>query len=98
MMKAYPQASMNYKQDDQSKLLLIAEFIYNKVKNTSTGHTSFELNYDYYLGAFYKEIADPRSQSKFADEIATELQELNGVQRKFLRCSRAPKAISIMVK
>ncbi len=43
-MKAYLQAFVNFEQDHWARLLPIAEFAYNNVKNASTGHTPFELN------------------------------------------------------
>ncbi len=54
----------------------MAEFTYNNVKNTSTGYTSFELNYGYYPCASYKEDVDSCSQLKSAGKLATELKEL----------------------
>ena len=38
-MEAYLQAFVNFKQNDWARLLLMAEFAYNNVKNASTGHT-----------------------------------------------------------
>ena len=43
-MKAYLRAFVNFEQNDWAQLLLMVEFAYNKAKNTSIGHTSFELN------------------------------------------------------
>ena len=37
----------------------MAEFAYNNAKNASIGHTSFELNCDFYSRAFYKKDVDP---------------------------------------
>ena len=54
----------------------MAEFTYNNIKNTSTGHTLFELNYGYYPRMSYEKDIDPRSQSKIADELLAELKEL----------------------
>ncbi len=80
-MEAYLQAFVNYKQNDWARLLPMAEFAYNNAKNASTGHTPFELNCDYHLRASYEEDVNPRSQSKSADELATELRELIAVCR-----------------
>ncbi len=63
----------------------MAEFAYNKVKNASTGHTSFELNCGFHPQAFYKEDVDLHSQSKSGDELATELRELIAVCRENLQ-------------
>ena len=54
----------------------MAEFAYNNVKNASTGHTPFELNYGYHPRMLYKEDVNPRFQSKLADELSAELGEL----------------------
>ena len=54
----------------------MAEFAYNNAKNTSTGHTPFELNYGYYPQILYKEKVNPRFQSKLADKLSTELRKL----------------------
>ncbi len=54
----------------------MAEFAYNNAKNASTGHTPFELNCGYHSRASYEEDIDPCSQSKSADELATELRGL----------------------
>ena len=57
-------AFINWEQNDWAQLLPIAEFAYNNSKNTSTGHTPFELNYGYHPRILYKEEVDPRFQSK----------------------------------
>ena len=75
-MKAYLQAFVNFEQNDWAKLLPMAEFAYNNTKNTSTGHTPFELNCGFHPHMSYKEDVDPHSQSKSADELSAELREL----------------------
>ena len=75
-MEAYLHTFVNWEQNNWARLLPIAEFAYNNSKNASTGHTLFELNYGYHLRMSYKEDVDPRSQSKSADELLTELREL----------------------
>ncbi len=84
-MKAYLRAFVNFEQNDRARLLPMAEFAYNNVKNTSTGHTPFELNCSNHLRASYKEDIDPCSQSKSADELVTELRELIAVCRENLQ-------------
>ncbi len=84
-MEAYLRAFVNYKQDDLARLLLMAEFAYNNAKNASTGHTPFELNCGFHPRASYEEDIDPRSKSKAADELATELKELTTVCRENLQ-------------
>ena len=63
----------------------MAEFAYNNAKNTSTGHTSFELNYGFHPQTSYEEDVDPRSKSKAVDELATELRELTAVCKENLQ-------------
>ncbi len=84
-MEAYLRAFVNFKQDDWARLLPMAKFAYNNAKNASTGHMLFELNCGYHPRASYKEDVDPRSQSKSADELATEFRELIIVCRKNLQ-------------
>ena len=78
-MKAYLQAFVNFKQNDWARLLPIAEFAYNNAKNVSTGHTLFELNCGYHPRVSYKEDLDPRSKSKTAEELSSELRNLMAV-------------------
>lgn len=80
-MEVYPEAFVNHKQNDQIKWLLIAEFAYNNAKNTSTGHSPFEIICVFYPSASYKDDVDPLSKSKVADKLATELRELTTVYR-----------------
>ena len=54
----------------------MAEFAYNNTKNVSTGYIPFELNSGFHSRMSYKEVVNPRSQSKLADELSTELREL----------------------
>ena len=75
-MEAYLRAFVNEEQNDWAHLLPMAEFAYNNSKNTSTGHTPFELNYGYHPRISYKEEVDPRSQSKSADKLSDKLREL----------------------
>ncbi len=63
-MEVYLRAFVNFEQNDWARLLPMAEFAYNNVKNASTGHTPFELNCVFHSRASYEEEVDPRSQSK----------------------------------
>ena len=54
----------------------MAEFAYNNAKNASTGFTLFELNCRYHPRVSYEEDLDPRSKSRTAEELSSELQEL----------------------
>ncbi len=75
-MEAYLKAFINWEQDNWAKLLPIAEFAYNNAKNTSIGHTQFELNYNYHPRVSFEEDVDPRSRSRSTNELAKELKEL----------------------
>ena len=63
----------------------MAEFAYDNAKNTSTGYTPFELNCGFHPRVSYEEDVDPRSRSKTADQLATELQTLMSVCRENLQ-------------
>ena len=54
----------------------MAEFAYNNVKNASTNHTPFDLNYGYYSRMSYEKKVDSRSKSKSADKLLVELRKL----------------------
>ena len=54
----------------------MAKFAYNNAKNTSTGHTPFELNCGYHPKVLFKEDVDPCSKSCSADKLVRELREL----------------------
>ncbi len=84
-MEAYLRAFVNYEQDNRARLLPMAEFAYNNAKNATTGHTPFELNCGFHPRASYEEDVDPRSKSKAADELATELRKLTTVCRENLQ-------------
>ena len=84
-IEAYLWAFVNYEQNDWARLLPMAEFAYNNAKNTSTGYTPFELNCGFHPRVSYKEDVDPRSRSKTADQLATELQTLMSVCRENLQ-------------
>ena len=81
-MEAHLWAFVNFKQNNWARLLPMAEFAYNNVKNTSTGHTSFKLNCGYHPRMSYKDNVDSRSKLKSADKLAAELKKLIVVCRK----------------
>ncbi len=54
----------------------MVEFAYNNAKNTSIGHTLFELNCGYHPRVFFKEDVDSRSRSCSANELVEKLREL----------------------
>lgn len=59
-MEAYLGAFVNFEQNDWARLLPMAEFAHNNAKNTSTGHTPFELNCEYHPCVSYEEDVHPR--------------------------------------
>ena len=81
-MEAYLQAFINFEQNYWAKLLLVAKFAYNNTKNASTGYIFFKLNCGYYPHVSFKNNSKPCSQSKTADKLLTELQELMTVNRE----------------
>ncbi len=85
IIEIYLWAFVKSKQNDWARLLLMAEFAYNNAKNTSTSHTSFELNCDFYLRASYEKDVDPCSQSKSADKQAIKPKKLMAICRENLQ-------------
>ena len=75
-MEAYLWAFDNFEQNDWARLLPITEFAYNNANNASTDHTPFEFNCGYHPCISYEENLDPRSKSRIAEELSSELQEL----------------------
>ena len=70
----------------------MAEFAYNNAKNANTGYTSFKLNCGYHPWIFYKEDLNLRSNSKSAEELSFELQELMTVcQQNFYHTQKLQK-------
>ncbi len=57
----------------------MTEIAYNNTKNTSTGHTHFELSCGYQPKVSFKEDVDSRSRSRFANKLVEELRELKEV-------------------
>ena len=54
----------------------MAKFAYNNAKNASTGYTPFKLNCGYDPRVSYEEDLDPRSKSRTAEKLSSELREL----------------------
>ena len=61
IIEMYLQAFVNFEQNDWARLLPMAKFAYNNAKNSSTGHTPFELNCGYHPRVSFEEDTDPRS-------------------------------------
>ena len=62
----------------------MAQFAYNNTRNASTGHIAFELNCGYHPHVFFKKNTNPHSQSKIANKLSIELQELMIICQKNL--------------
>ena len=83
-MEVYLQAFVNFEQNDWAKFLPIAEFIYNNVKNTSTSHTPFKLNCEYYSCVSFEKDVEPRSRLMSTGELLSKLRKLMSVCHKNL--------------
>lgn len=57
-IEAYVRFFVNYEQNNQARLFLIAKSAYNNIKNTNTGHTPLELNCGFHSQASYNENVD----------------------------------------
>ena len=74
--------------------MLIAEFAYNKAKNTNINYIEFELNYDWHLRVLFEKNIDPRSRSSFADKLAEKLRELIKIYyQNFLYAQKLQKRV-----
>ena len=70
----------------------MVEFAYNNAKNASISHTFFELNCGYHLWVSYKEDLDPCLNSKTAEELSFELQNLMAIcQQNFYHAQELQK-------
>lgn len=52
------------------------EYAYNKAKNTNTGYTSFEFNYDYFSHIFFEDKTDFYSKFYLVNKLAKEIKNL----------------------
>lgn len=68
IIEVYFQVNINCKQNNWAKFLLLAEFLYNNVKNMNTNHIIFKFYYKYYLYNFFKK------KNKFILKILTSQQ------------------------
>ena len=75
-MEAYLRVFINYEQDNQARLLLIAEFAYNNAKHASIEYTFFKLYFGYHPCVFYKKNVNLCFKSKATDELTEELRNL----------------------
>lgn len=76
MIEAYLHAFVNEKHNNLAKLLPMAKFAYNNIKNTSTIYTPFELNYNHHLCVFFENKADSCLRFRFTNKQAKELRKL----------------------
>ncbi len=84
-IKAYLRTLINFDKDNWAKLLLMAKFAYNNIKNTSISHTFFKFNCDFHPQISYKKDVDPHSWSKSVDKLANEPKKLITICRKNLQ-------------
>lgn len=62
----------------------MAEFVYNNVKNTRTGHTSLKLYYSYYLYVFFENKTNPYSKFCSVNKLVKELKDLMAICQQHL--------------
>lgn len=75
-MEAYLRAFINIKQNNWVRLLLMAEFAYNNVKNMITDPIYFKFNCSYYPHVFFEDKINFCSKSRSADKLAKKLKNL----------------------
>lgn len=56
--------------------MLITKFMYNNVKNISTGHTLFKLNYNYHYYIFFEDNTDLCLMSYLSNKLTKKLRDL----------------------
>ena len=78
-METYLCIFVNWKQNDWTQLLPVAEFAHNNFKNASTGHTPFKLNCGYHFCIFFENKYDARSRSFSVGRLIMKLRELINV-------------------
>lgn len=61
--------SVNFKQNNWTKFLPMAEFAYNNAKNAITGTSHFQLNCMFNPWVSFEENVDVRSKSKSAETL-----------------------------
>lgn len=55
--------------------MLIAEFIYNNIKNSRINYIFFKLNYNFYSCIFYKKDINLFSRSKAINKLTTKVKK-----------------------
>ena len=76
MIEVYLKAFINWKQNNWVRLLPIAKFSYNNIKNANIGHILFKLNCRFHLQVLFKENVDSHLKSCSIDKLAKKLEEL----------------------
>ena len=70
----------------------MAKFAYNSTKNANTGHTPFELNYDFHPRVFFEDDVNSCFRSRSANKLAKELRELMDIcQQNLLHAQKVQK-------
>ena len=82
--EAYLRAFVHWQQNDWARLLPMAKFAYNNIKNANTSHTLFEFNCGYHLQVSFKDNVDLCSKSRFANKLVKELRELIDIYQQNL--------------
>lgn len=80
---------MKIEQDDEARLISIAEFAYNNGNNASINCMPFELNCSYHSWVSYKNDNDSYSRSKTGEKLLSELYKLITVDRKNVHHAQA---------
>lgn len=70
-------------------LLLKAEFVYNNMKNASTGHISFELNCKFHPKISYEKDVNPRSKFKEVDKLVNKLWTWMSMWKKIANMNKS---------
>jgi len=76
-MKQYLRVYCDYRQDDWSQLLPLAEFVYNNAKSISTGMSSFYANYGYHPRATLKILLDQRHENPAAEAYINHVRRVH---------------------
>lgn len=75
IIEAYLQIFDKFKWKNLTRLLLMAEFAYNNIKNISFFHILLELNYGYYSKMFYKKDVNPCFKSILIKKLLIKLKK-----------------------
>ena len=88
-MEQYLSVYCDYRQDDWSQLLPLAEFVYNNAKSTSTGVSPFYANYGYHPRATLKILPDQRHENPAAETYINYIQRVHEELRGTLERAQA---------